>query len=74
MLLVICVTTIPIKEHLNDVLGRSNDFKPHFKKSGLAAINFGVIHHALHNIFQFHHAYPKLHQVLKLYIFYYMHE
>jgi hypothetical protein len=49
------MTTIPIKEHFNDVtlakfflvLGRSNDFKPHFKKSGLAAINFGVIHHAL---------------------------
>jgi hypothetical protein len=68
------MTTIPIKEHFNDVtlakfflvLGRSNDFKPHFKKSGLAAINFGVIHHALPNIFQFHHAYPKLHQVLKL--------
>jgi hypothetical protein len=40
-----------------------NDFQPQYKKSGLAEINFDVVHHALPNIIQFHYAYPKLHQL-----------
>jgi len=45
--------TMISKEHFNDItlakffhhLGKTNNYKPHFKKSGLAAINLGVQHH-----------------------------
>jgi len=40
-----------------------NDFKPQYKMSRLAEINFDVFHHALPNIIQFHYEYPKLHQL-----------
>ena len=46
-------------------LGQSNNYKPHFKKSGLAAINLGVQHHHLENIYAFKHLYPNLHLILK---------
>jgi len=49
-----------LKEHL---MMKINDFQPQYKKSGLAEINFDVVHHALPNIIQFHYAYPKLHQL-----------
>ena len=65
--------TMAPKEYFQDVslakffvvLGRLHDFKPHIRKSALAAINFGVQHYEFPNIFQFQHIYPKLHQVLK---------
>ena len=34
------------------VFGRLHDFKPHIRKSALAAINFGVQHYEFPNIFQ----------------------
>ena len=65
--------TMISKDHFNDItlakffhhLGKTNDYKPHFKKSGLAAINLGVIHHHLENIYAFKHLYPNLHLILK---------
>lgn len=67
------MTTLAPKEYFYDVslakffldLGRIHEFKPHIKKSALAAINVGVQYYELPNIFNFHHIYPKLHQILK---------
>ena len=55
--------TMISKEHFNDItlakffhhLGKASNYKPHFKKSGLAAIILGVQHHHLENIYGFKH-------------------
>jgi hypothetical protein len=52
------MNTMISKEHLNDItlakffhhLGKTSNYKPQFKKSGLAAINLGVQYHHLENI------------------------
>jgi len=61
------------KIHFNDQtlacffyeLGRLHEYKPHIKKSSLAAINFGLQVHHLENIHSFKHLYPDLHLILK---------
>jgi hypothetical protein len=65
-------TMIP-KNHFNDQtlacffyeLGRLHEYKPHIKKSCLAAINFGLQIHRLENIHSFKHIYPDLTLILK---------
>ena len=46
-------------------LGRHHEYKPHIKKSCLAAINFGLTIHRLENIHSFKHLYPDLTLILK---------
>ena len=46
--------TMISKEHCNDIT-LANNYKPQFKKSGLAAINLGVQYHHLENINAFKH-------------------
>jgi hypothetical protein len=65
-------TMIP-KNHFNDQtlacffyeLERLHEYKPHIKKSCLAAINFGLQIHQLENIHSFKHLYPDLTLILK---------
>ena len=46
-------------------LGRVCEYKPHVKKSCLAAINFGIQYHHLEKIHAFKHIYPDLHLILQ---------
>ncbi len=55
--------TMISKEHFNDItlakffhhIGKTSNYKPQFKKSGLAAINLGVQYHHLESINAFKH-------------------
>ena len=59
------MNTIVPKQYFNDDslakffydLGKTNDYMPHFKKAALAAINVGIQHHHLENIYNFKHLY-----------------
>ena len=46
-------------------LARVCEYKPHVKKSCLAAINFGIQYHHLEKIHAFKHIYPDLHLILQ---------
>ena len=45
-------------------LGRVCEYKPHVKKSCLAAINFGIQYHHLKKVNAFKHIYPDPHLIL----------
>ena len=45
-------------------LGGTHEYKPHFKKSALAAISYLIRVHCMPSIFDFKHLYPNVHNAL----------